>query len=330
MIALLLLLLLPLQAFLVEGPWFTTLGGLVLIAFVVSGLRPAITTFLMLALIGFMGVWALAMDTLSQVVVATLLAVILGFGLGGADDGTIAGAGLDPGLEAALGQLPRPDADGEDAQHRTQQRPALDQHMLLLLDRLEELALVEGQLEHGGEAGRQDVEAGSAASARDCQHGRRGGLGQDCAEALGEGEIALTVEQRAVVGLRNADIGHQLRARFLDHRPMEMTMREAVEYYNDIVDESDPDMDSEPQITHAIQCAIGAKESGLPEWAICVGFIHDVGKLLVKLGLKQAFVVGDEWPVGCAPAKQIVCSQFFSENPDTASSACCSAAASSS
>jgi glycine betaine/proline transport system permease protein len=75
-------LLLPLQSFLVEAPWFTTLAGLVLIAFVISGLRPAITTFLMLALIGFMGVWALAMDTLSQVLVATLLAVVIGFGLG--------------------------------------------------------------------------------------------------------------------------------------------------------------------------------------------------------------------------------------------------------
>jgi glycine betaine/proline transport system permease protein len=74
--------LLPLQAFLMQGPWFTTLLGLTIIAFVISGLRPAITTFLMLALIGFMGVWALAMDTLSQVLVATLLAVILGFGLG--------------------------------------------------------------------------------------------------------------------------------------------------------------------------------------------------------------------------------------------------------
>jgi glycine betaine/proline transport system permease protein len=75
-------LLLPLQAFLMEAPWYTTLAGLTLIAFVISGLRPAITTFLMLALIGFMGVWSLAMDTLSQVVVATVIAVILGFGLG--------------------------------------------------------------------------------------------------------------------------------------------------------------------------------------------------------------------------------------------------------
>ncbi|HEY5873411.1 MAG TPA: ABC transporter permease subunit, partial [Gaiellaceae bacterium] len=75
-------LLLPLQQFLVEGPWFTTLLGLTLIAFVVSGLRPAITTFVMLGAIGVTGVWALAMDTLSQVLVATLIAVVIGVGLG--------------------------------------------------------------------------------------------------------------------------------------------------------------------------------------------------------------------------------------------------------
>ncbi|MGI8480427.1 MAG: ABC transporter permease, partial [Gaiellaceae bacterium] len=75
-------LLLPLQAFLIGAPWFTTLAGLTLVAFVISGLRPAITAFVMLVLIGFTGVWSLAMDTLSQVVAATVIAVILGFGLG--------------------------------------------------------------------------------------------------------------------------------------------------------------------------------------------------------------------------------------------------------
>ena len=122
---------------------------------------------------------------------------------------------------------------------------------------------------------------------------------------------------RQRISLSTLEVTQSLRTRFLENRPMQMTMREAVDYYNELVEESDPDMDSEPQITHAIQCAIGAKESGLPEWGIAIGFIHDVGKLLVKLGLSQPFVVGDEWPVGCAPAKQIVCSQFFSENPDT-------------
>ena len=75
-------LLLPLQEFLVEAPWFTTVGGLTLLAFVISGLRPALTTLAMLGLIGFTGVWALAMDTLSQVLVATAIAVVLGVVLG--------------------------------------------------------------------------------------------------------------------------------------------------------------------------------------------------------------------------------------------------------
>jgi len=75
-------LLLPLQQFLVEAPWFTTVAGLTAIAFVVSGLRPALTTLAMLALIGFTGVWALAMDTLSQVLVATAIAVVIGVALG--------------------------------------------------------------------------------------------------------------------------------------------------------------------------------------------------------------------------------------------------------
>ncbi|MDX6398897.1 MAG: glycine betaine/proline transport system permease protein [Gaiellaceae bacterium] len=74
--------LLPLQEFLVEAPWLTTVVGLTAIAFVVSGLRPALTTLLMLGVIGFTGVWALAMDTLSQVLVATAIAVVLGVVLG--------------------------------------------------------------------------------------------------------------------------------------------------------------------------------------------------------------------------------------------------------
>ena len=75
-------LLLPLQEFLVEAPWFTTVVGLTAIAFVMSGLRPALTTLAMLGVIGFTGVWALAMDTLSQVLVATALAAVLGVALG--------------------------------------------------------------------------------------------------------------------------------------------------------------------------------------------------------------------------------------------------------
>jgi glycine betaine/proline transport system permease protein len=72
----------PLRQLLVETPWFVVLAGLAAIAFVLSGLRPAITAALMLAAIGVMGVWEPAMDTASQVLVATAIAVLIGIALG--------------------------------------------------------------------------------------------------------------------------------------------------------------------------------------------------------------------------------------------------------
>jgi glycine betaine/proline transport system permease protein len=72
----------PLRLVLVETPWFVVLAGFTAIAFVLSGRRPAITTLLMLAAIGVMGVWAEAMDTASQVLVATALAVFFGILIG--------------------------------------------------------------------------------------------------------------------------------------------------------------------------------------------------------------------------------------------------------
>ena len=72
----------PLRTLLVESPWFTVLGGLTAIAFVLSGLRPAITAALMLATIGIIGMWEPAMDTASQVLVATAIAVLIGIALG--------------------------------------------------------------------------------------------------------------------------------------------------------------------------------------------------------------------------------------------------------
>jgi glycine betaine/proline transport system permease protein len=72
----------PLDTFLVETPWFVTLVGLTAIAFVLSGLRPAVTTAAMFALIGVIGEWQDAMDTFSQVLVATAIAVAFGIVLG--------------------------------------------------------------------------------------------------------------------------------------------------------------------------------------------------------------------------------------------------------
>jgi glycine betaine/proline transport system permease protein len=74
--------LVPFRNFLVETPWPVTLLGITLISLVVSGRRSAITTFLMLSLIGLIGEWNSAMDTASQVLVATVLTVAIGLGLG--------------------------------------------------------------------------------------------------------------------------------------------------------------------------------------------------------------------------------------------------------
>jgi glycine betaine/proline transport system permease protein len=75
-------LLVPLRDLFVDTPWFITLAGLTALALIVSGRRAAITAFAMLSLIGLIGEWATAMETLSQVAVATAMAVVLGLGLG--------------------------------------------------------------------------------------------------------------------------------------------------------------------------------------------------------------------------------------------------------
>ena len=72
----------PLRVLLVELPWYVTVLALAAIAFLVSGRRPAITVLLMLVAIGVMGVWEPAMDTASQVLVATVLAVAIGIAVG--------------------------------------------------------------------------------------------------------------------------------------------------------------------------------------------------------------------------------------------------------
>jgi glycine betaine/proline transport system permease protein len=72
----------PVQNLLMDTPWFITIGCLSAIAYVLSGLRPAVTTLLMLLLIGFLGVWEPAMDTASQVLVATAIAVVIGIAIG--------------------------------------------------------------------------------------------------------------------------------------------------------------------------------------------------------------------------------------------------------
>ena len=72
----------PLRSFFVETPWPAMVFGLAAIAYLVSGVRPAVTTLLMLGLIGLSNEWTNAMDTLSQVLVATVFTLLVGIPLG--------------------------------------------------------------------------------------------------------------------------------------------------------------------------------------------------------------------------------------------------------
>ena len=105
------------------------------------------------------------------------------------------------------------------------------------------------------------------------------------------------------------------RKEFLALQRREMSVWEAMEYLNTLVDDSDPDTDLS-QLEHLLQTAEQIRKDGHPRWFILTGLIHDLGKILCLYGEPQWAVVGDTFPVGCAWAKSIVFHEFFDGNPD--------------
>lgn len=96
-----------------------------------------------------------------------------------------------------------------------------------------------------------------------------------------------------------------------------MGIWEAMEFLNELVDDSDPDIDL-PQIEHLLQTAEAIRADGHPQWFVLAGAIHDLGKILCLWGEPQWAVVGDTFPVGCAYSGTIVYPDFFNDNPDKA------------
>jgi inositol oxygenase len=102
----------------------------------------------------------------------------------------------------------------------------------------------------------------------------------------------------------------------------EMSIWEAAELLNELVDESDPDTES-GQIIHLLQTAEAIrKEYPGPEydWFHLTGFIHDLGKVLnhpTMYNEPQWAVVGDTFPIGCEFASTNVHGHFYEENPDS-------------
>ena len=103
---------------------------------------------------------------------------------------------------------------------------------------------------------------------------------------------------------------------FLARNRRQMSIWEAAEFLNNLVDDSDPDTDMS-QLEHLLQTAEQIRKDGKPRWFILTGFIHDLGKILCLFGEPQWAVVGDTFPVGCAYADSIVFKDYFSENPDS-------------
>lgn len=101
----------------------------------------------------------------------------------------------------------------------------------------------------------------------------------------------------------------------LNHR--EMGVWEAMEYLNELVDDSDPDTDA-TQIEHLLQTSEAMRADGRPRWMILTGAMHDLGKILCLWGEPQWAVVGDTYPLGCRFSDKIVFSEFFADNPDAA------------
>ncbi|XP_059636882.1 inositol oxygenase 4-like [Cornus florida] len=101
---------------------------------------------------------------------------------------------------------------------------------------------------------------------------------------------------------------------------VEMSIWECCELLNDVVDESDPDLDV-PQIEHLLQTAEAIrKDYPNEDWLHLTGLIHDLGKVLLHPsfgGLPQWAVVGDTFPLGCAFDESIVHHKYFKDNPDS-------------
>jgi len=95
----------------------------------------------------------------------------------------------------------------------------------------------------------------------------------------------------------------------------EMGIWEAMDFLNNLVDDSDPDL-ALPQVVHALQTAEAIRQAGHPRWFVLAGFIHDLGKALCLHGEPQWAVVGDTFPVGCAYSDKVVYPELFKDNPD--------------
>lgn len=132
-----------------------------------------------------------------------------------------------------------------------------------------------------------------------------------------EQEARPSVKEFYRLNLRHqtVDFVRQKRAEYLGLNRRKMGVWEAMEYLNQLVDDSDPDIDL-PQIEHLLQTAEAIRADGRPRWFILAGLVHDLGKILCLWDEPQWAVVGDTFPVGCQYSDRIVFYRMLEANPD--------------
>jgi inositol oxygenase len=111
------------------------------------------------------------------------------------------------------------------------------------------------------------------------------------------------------------DFVQQKRKDFLKFDKKEMSVWDAFDFLNQLVDDSDPDTDL-TQLQHLLQTSEAIRRDGHPDWMVVTGLMHDMGKVLCLFGEPQWAVVGDTFPVGCAYSDKVVYPEFFKANPD--------------
>ena len=99
---------------------------------------------------------------------------------------------------------------------------------------------------------------------------------------------------------------------FLSLDRKEMSLWEAIDFLNTLVDDSDPDTELD-QTQHLLQTSEAIRKDGQPDWFVLTGFLHDLGKVLCLFDEPQWAVVGDTFPVGCKHSDKIVHHEFFKE-----------------
>ena len=112
------------------------------------------------------------------------------------------------------------------------------------------------------------------------------------------------------------EFAKQKKAQYLKFNQRSMTIWEGIEFLDELIDDSDPDINL-PQIEHLLQTAEAIRRDGHPRWFILTGLIHDLGKILCLFGEEQWAVVGDTFPLGCRFSDKIVFPEFFADNPDS-------------